>query len=371
MRARSARHVARLTLDDLARAAGVSRTTASNAYNRPDQLSPALRTRVLETAARLGYRGPDAAARALSRGRAGVIGVLFGEALDYAFADPAFALVLGGLAGASRDASARLLLVPIDLADPDPAAALSEVAADGLIAYSMPDDAPALAAARAHGPLVTIDQPRLDGVAWAGQDDRESARLGLAHLLELGHERIASLSYRLFPGRGEGRVDLAALARSAYRQTRERAAVLRMAPCTPAIVQAAANTPQAAAAATRDLLAGDDRPTAVLCDSDQLALGVLAVARELGLAVPSQLSVIGTDDIPSAAHAVPPLTTVRQRIADKGRAAARLLAAPTGEHLVLAVELVVRGSTGPPPWHSTTTAEGGGCGRPQATARAP
>src|ERR671935_2203343 len=95
MSAKSDKHP---TLATIAEALGVSRATVSNAYNRPDQLSPALRERILATAQRLGYAGPDPAARGLRLRRTGTVGVLLGEELSYAFTDPAAALFLEGVA---------------------------------------------------------------------------------------------------------------------------------------------------------------------------------------------------------------------------------------------------------------------------------
>ena len=93
------------TLADVAAPIGVSRTTVSNAYNRPDQLSPALRERVLDAARELGYNGPDPMARSLRRGRAGSLGLVFDHRLQYIFSDPAAVLFLSGVA-----ANKRLLL---------------------------------------------------------------------------------------------------------------------------------------------------------------------------------------------------------------------------------------------------------------------
>ena len=89
---------ARPTLDTVAQAAGVSRMTVSNAYNRPDQISGQTREKVLRIAAELGYAGPDPAARSLRRGRAGTVGVLLTERLPYAFADPGMLAFLHGVA---------------------------------------------------------------------------------------------------------------------------------------------------------------------------------------------------------------------------------------------------------------------------------
>src|SRR5919199_3912395 len=100
-----------VTLVTVARAVGVSPTTVSNAYNRPHKLSPALRERILEAARELGYPGPNPVARSLRRGRAGSIGLLFGEALTYAFRDPGAVEFLRGLAeGTARQNSVLQLI---------------------------------------------------------------------------------------------------------------------------------------------------------------------------------------------------------------------------------------------------------------------
>src|SRR5690606_25501235 len=89
---------ARATLKDIAKALGIAVSTVSNAYNRPDQLSEGLRATILETADRLGYTGPDPAARSLRRGVSNVIGVVYPGTLSYAFTDPAAALFIEGIA---------------------------------------------------------------------------------------------------------------------------------------------------------------------------------------------------------------------------------------------------------------------------------
>src|SRR5919112_4261033 len=101
-----------VTLADVAAHLGVSRTTVSNAYNRPDQLSPALRDKVLAAATDLGYAGPDPMARGLRRGRTGSLGLVFDQPLTYAFTDPAAALFLQGMAAGLEEHGAALSLIP-------------------------------------------------------------------------------------------------------------------------------------------------------------------------------------------------------------------------------------------------------------------
>jgi DNA-binding LacI/PurR family transcriptional regulator len=127
----------------------------------------------------------------------------------------------------------------------------------------------------------------------------------------------------------------------------------------PVVVTEAHSTDQQGYEALGLLLDADPGITAVLCFSDALAHGVMLAAQDRGLAVPDRLSVVGYDDNPLAARLRPPLTTVRQDVVEKGRLAAAALVqgaqkAPATTdsgpiHVVLPTELVVRGSTGPPP----------------------
>src|SRR6266581_2495687 len=103
------------TMQTIADELGISRSTVSNAYGRPDQLSPQLREKILDTARRLGYAGPNPTARSLRRGRVGAIGVLFSGNLSLAFTDPYAVQFLRGLSAAAEQRSTGLLLVPLSL----------------------------------------------------------------------------------------------------------------------------------------------------------------------------------------------------------------------------------------------------------------
>ena len=178
-----------MTLQTLADRLGVSRTTASNAFNRPDQLNPALRERVLALAAELGYAGPDPAGRALRSGRAGAIGVMFTEGLSYAFEDPAAIATLGGVAAEAERAATSLVLLPASFSSSGgpTAAAVRAAIVDAFYIISLPEGHPGvLAALERNVPVVIADTPRVEGVPFVGIDDRGGARAAAAHLAEAG-----------------------------------------------------------------------------------------------------------------------------------------------------------------------------------------
>ena len=185
----------------VARAAGVSASTVSNAFNRPERLSPELRERVLRAAAELGYGGPDPAARSLRSGRAGSIGVVFRKPLAEAFEDPATAQLLRGVSDVTDPEQLAIVLVP-GLPDEAPtvAPAVRNAAVDGLIVYSLPGDDPLVAATRRRRvPTVIVDSPAIesDELDFVGIDDRGAAESAVRHLLDLGHRRLAILSLGL------------------------------------------------------------------------------------------------------------------------------------------------------------------------------
>ena len=216
------------TLASLAAELGISRTTVSNAYNRPDQLSPELRRRVLDTARRLGYPGPDPVARSLRTRQAGAIGLIFTETLSYAFRDPAAVAFLEGLALACEEAGAGLLMVPAAPGgSPDPRI-VHRAAVDGFVIYSMPDDDPHVSAVLERPtPAVVVDEPDpLDGVDWLGLDDRGAFAAVGRHLAALGHRRVGVVTGRLGTDRHDGQASLERQRRGKYAIVRARLAGL-------------------------------------------------------------------------------------------------------------------------------------------------
>lgn len=359
----------RLTARDVAAELGVSAKTVSNAYRHPDQLSAALREQVLATAARLGYPGPNPLAAGLRRGRVGAIGVAYANRLSYAFDDPVSRELLTGMTSVAEAAGAGLLLLP-GSSDPESrATALNGAVIDGLIASSLADDDPLLATAIArHLPLVVIDQPRPSQLArrgvpipWVGVEDRPAAAQAADHLLGLGHQRVGVVCFGLWRAPTRGLVDIAAQQAATYAVSRDRLAGYQDALsghgldwAQVPVFQGTDSTAEEGEAGAAALLRCTPRPTGLLCLSDRLAEGALRAARRLGLRVPDDLSVVGFDDaLPTAAGL--DLTTVRQPTRRKGEHAAHQLLAllngtgSTDPPRPLPTELIIRGSTAPPP----------------------
>jgi DNA-binding LacI/PurR family transcriptional regulator len=354
----------RVTLLTIANELGVSRTTVSNAYSRPDQLTKELRDRIMETAARLGYRGPSAAGRMLRTGRIGTIGLLFTDDLGFVFSDPNTTLFMRGVAEATSKASLGLTLLPVpkDLA-PDDMAVL-DTPVDGYIVFSIADTHPVFEAVLARDvPLVVIDEPDPGGrCSFVGVDDHEGARQVAAHVAGLGHTRVAVIAHRLTDSPQRRPVEATDMLSSPVRVVRQRYGGY-LSGCGPTMAlsvlwEAGDLTTDAGREATTELFAAHPDVTAILCMTDQLAIGAIQALERMGVDVPGHVSVAGYDDIPRAATFRPGLTTMRQPLLDKGRLSAAMLLGQLEdrdeagvEKVELPTELIVRSSTGPASAH--------------------
>ncbi len=351
----------RVTLQTIADRLGVSRTTVSNAYNRPDQLGSELRDRVLAVAATLGYAGPNAAGRMLRTGRMGAIGLLFTDDLRFVFTDPNTTSFVHGVAETSALAGTGLTLLPVPVGAAIADTAVPTAAVDGYLVFSVADDHPALGAIRHRGvPVVVVDEPDLgDESSFVGVDDRAGAASAAEHLLGLGHHRLGVVLARLTADVRYGAVDAHRLEQATVRIARARMDGYRDAmsaagldPDSLVVWESGENAPDAGQRAVQDLLALHPDVTVLLCFSDQLAIGAITAAGRMGRTVPADLSIVGFDDIPRARGVDPALTTVRQPLVDKGRVAAEILLGQITDgarrRIELPIELVVRASSGPP-----------------------
>lgn len=354
----------RVTLQTIADRVGVSRTTVSNAFSRPDQLKEELRQRIMEVAEELDYPGPSPAARTLRRGRAGVIGVVFTEALSYAFADSYAVGFLRGLARVAEQSGTGLHLIGW----PSPGVAeevIGDAVVDGFCLFS-PEGHPLVETVlRRRLPVVTVDHPYVPGVPFVGIEDRIAACEVATYLLDLGHRRIAIVAAQpahqrtsAQPQAGpDGWLDVDLSGEHRFGAGRARLAGYHDACLKTGLawedvpLHRTTNDREIARRAAGQLLDLRPRPTAVIAATDEIALGVMDVAAQRGIAIPGELSVVGFDDVPAAEPAG--LTTVRQPITEKGTTAGRLLLEPAQDDpapcVLMDHRLVVRRTTAPPP----------------------
>src|SRR5688572_11979720 len=304
----------RPTLVDIAAAAGVSRATASNAFNRPGRLSAATREAILAIAESLGYAGPDPAAAGLRRGRTGAVGVVIPERLTYAFSDPASLLILDGLAEVLSGVKSSLLLLAGDGSGggPPPESVMS-AAVDAFVCYCIARDDPALDVLRRRRlPMVFIDESPLPGTFAVDLDEETGSRQLAEHLIGLGHRRFGVVTLECRSDGEGGPLSPERRAAITYSVTKRRLAAVLGAldaagiPATDVpVYEAPHNISAEGAAAASWLFDQDQAPTAIIAQSDVLAIGALDAAQARGLTVPDDVSIAGFDDIDAAVRTVP------------------------------------------------------------------
>jgi DNA-binding LacI/PurR family transcriptional regulator len=347
----------RPTLAAVAARAGVSRSTASLAFSGAGPVAPATRERVLGAARELGYAGPDPLARSLRQGRSGIVAALIGERLLFAFRDPVTVGVLDGLAEELTPHGLGLLLISGDADRTGPTQdQVARMPMDVVIfATCGQDDDPLLEYfVSRRVPVIAVDGPHRDDVAVLDIDDYQGSLAMAHHLAELGHERVATLVLPLRLDGRRGPVDTARRAVVGYEDARRRLQAVEDVFGRVTAVEAATNLVEEGEALAAPLLdATTPRPTAIVAQSDLLAVGVIRAARARGLRVPEDLSVVGFDGIDTRLIDGYELTTVEQPIVEKGRAvgrmAAEFLAGRRPENVRLPIRIRIGSTSGPPP----------------------
>ncbi|MER6013187.1 LacI family DNA-binding transcriptional regulator [Streptomyces bluensis] len=341
-RGRSRRNFAgaRPVMDDVARLAGVSKQTVSRVLNDNPAVRAETREAVLDAMRSLGYR-PSRSARSLASGRTRMLGVISFDAARYGPAS-----TLTAINTAAQEAGYLVSSIALDTADKDTVVRavdrLSSEGADGVIAIAPQRRVGrALAEARLDTPLVTLDNALGDGTPMVSADSRAGARAATAHLLGLGHATVWHIAGPTGWTSAEQRL-------ASWRETLEAAGAEVPEPFL-------GDWSADSGYALGRRLARRPEVTAVFASNDQMALGVLRACHEAGRRVPDEVSVVGYDDIPEAAHLLPPLTTVRTDFTELGTRSLRLLLdrldgtdGPRTEPVV-PVRLVVRDSTAPAP----------------------
>lgn len=355
----------RITFKDIAHELGVAVSTVSNAYNRPSQLSAELREKVLATAKRLGYSGPNPAAQGLRRGETGVIGVVFPDRLSYAFTDPAAALFIQGVTRELEGRGLSLLLIGAYSLEKG-MSPIARANVDGFVVHAFAENDPLFAEVLTRNlPTVLVDDAEITGLPFVEVDDEGGAERAAQHLLGFGHRHLGIVSLELDPSAKGELVGTERQEMATYRPTRARLEGYRQAVEGAGLTwdevpfyESFENNPAEGFQGAAALLAQSPCPTAILAMSDQLALGVLNYAREQGIRVPEELSVVGYDDsLPF--QGTPGLTTVHQPHLEKGQHAARSLIAQLqgeeAESVTLETRLIVRDSTTKVPDDSIST----------------
>jgi DNA-binding LacI/PurR family transcriptional regulator len=320
---------ARPTLAAVAARAGVSASTASLAFSGAGPVSDSTRARVLAAAEELNYAGPDPRAQGLRRGRSGIVGVIIEDRLSEAFRDPMNIAMFDGIAEELGPKGASLLLLTGNTE-----ASLLTAPVDGviLIGCSTRLESSVTVFQQRGVPIAAIEAEHMTGVLPIDLDNREASRVLAEHVRDLGHENVAMVTLPLDPSLARGPLSAERESASEGFTASERIRGVRdVYPDAGGLVAAGSSIDEGYLAGTA-LLALDDRPTAVIAQSDLLAVGVIRAALELGLRVPEDVSVAGFDGIRLEGIAPHDLTTMRQPSFAKGRAAARgVLALIDGE----------------------------------------
>ncbi len=325
----------RVTLGDVATAAGVSLMTASYTYNQPGRVADATRERVLQAARQLGFLGPDPSGRFLRQGALRSLGLVLGESLSYVFEDPQATRFVAGLAQVCTATGYALTIIPTT-GGPEDADRVAAAAVDAFVVWTTTADDPVLDAVRAtHRRAVIHGGPPADGFTLVGIDNRAAAR-ALAADVWATSSAPAALSFPLDRDRRAGVHHGLDPQQVPYPVTRDRLAGFRDAAAdlgldwsTVPVAVCALNDAEHARQATTTLLAAGQQVDGLAAMSDQQALGARDALLAAGLTIPDNLTLGGFDDSPQAAAV--DLTSVHQSLHDQGARAAHLALTPADQ----------------------------------------
>jgi DNA-binding LacI/PurR family transcriptional regulator len=334
-----------ITSHDIAKAAGVSRTTVSYVLsNRPGvSVSGKTRRRVLATARRLGYV-PNSAAAMLVTGRSKSIGLVLSRP-ELISVDGFIPIMVHGLNEVCSARGYRLLMEAV----PDPPGVddylrlAKSKRVDSMIVLNPRKGDPALRKViETTFPVLVAGSAEQSRESAIGTQDRQGSRKATEHLLSLGHKRVAHISYASLNYHG------ALLRLEGYRLALEAAKI----PYDKSLFAEGDFTAQSGYDAMKRILASHSRPTALFAGNDTIATGAMLALREADLSVPDNFAVVGYDDLPIASYTCPPLTTIRTHPFEQGKLLAEAAIALMNSEKVgsqqdaLPLELVIRNSCG-------------------------
>ena len=341
--------MASVTIEDVARVAGVSIKTVSRVVNAEANVRESTREKVRQAIAELHYR-PNKAARSLAAHRSHLIGLIYDDPSCYEIPSAGYIIQMqqGALSGC-RTGNFELLIHPCRYREKDVGVELKllieQVRPDGIVlAAPLSNMSKIVRSIReTNTPLVRISPGASNGKHLSvSTNDREVSAEMTCYLASLGHRRIGFItghpSHKAVGNRFLGYRD--GLEQCGLRSSEQ-------------LVAAGDNSIRSGEAGAEKLLSGKDRPTAIFAANDDMAAGVIRVADRLGIAVPAELSVAGCDDIALAQQVYPALTTIHQPLAEMTEKAVQVLVEATrrggpvmGSEIVPAT-LKIRDSTGP------------------------
>jgi LacI family transcriptional regulator len=339
----------RLNLEDIAKKAGVSRSTVSRVINKEPYVSEKTRARVMEIIEEVSFR-PNPAARMLVTQRTQIIGVVVPQISNVIFADNSyFPMLLQGASSAINEHDHSMLLWLQQNGESREHFA-QRIARnrwmDGVVVCSIVESDPLVKAIVEIGmPFVAVERPGgfsreiVDNCNYVTVDNIHSATMAVEHLLRLGRRRIAHITGHLTITDGQDRLQ-------GYRQALQCADM----PVDENLIYPGYFTREYGYIGMKALL--KHKPDAVFAAGDTTAQGALQAIQEAGLRVPDDIAVIGFDDLDIATRTTPPLTTIRQPVQQKGSVAASLLIDVLEgqlhgpQRILLPTELVIRQSCG-------------------------
>ncbi|MEY2655493.1 MAG: hypothetical protein RLZZ524_2521 [Pseudomonadota bacterium] len=343
-----------MSIHALAQDLGLSISTVSRALNGYADVSPATRERVVQRAAALGYR-PHPGARSLKSGKSHAVGVILPmDERGGPFVTPMYSTLLGAIAGVLEEEGYTLLVTTHYSASVHDEVGrydhlINSRSVDAFVVVRTLAQDPRVQLLHERGvPFVTYGRSQFDGEhPWVDTDNEGAFAMATRRLLDFGHRRIGFLN-------GPQPYAFAQLRRRGHRQALAQAGIA----VDPALDLEGDLTEKAGYALTERLLQRLDRPqrpTAILCANDAMAIGAMACCRQHGLRVPEDLSIMGYGNSDASRYCNPPLSTVEHKVADNGRHLGQLLLASLGHRpaprssYLEPVELIGRLSDGPAP----------------------
>lgn len=337
-----------VTLKDIAEALDLSITTVSRALAGYSDVAESTRERICQTAERMGYY-PNITARQLQKQRTDTIAFVI-PTHGPRFSDPFFSELLAGI---GNEAGKHFYDLLVSTQAPDTKMEIeaynhivSGRRADGaLVVRTRQNDERIRFLSERGFPFVAFGRSDLDiDFPYVDEDSYQGIKLLMQHMIDLGHRRIAYIGAP--PG-----LMFSRFRSCGYTESLQENHI----PVDENLIVTGDLTQRGGFQAAQELLSLSPRPTAIVACNDLMAMGTMSAAQSEGLVVGEDLSVGGFDDIASAEHAHPPLTTVRQPLYDIGRRITRMLVEllqgnkPETTKVILTPELVVRSSSGPPP----------------------